>query len=280
MRHASLLFALTLSVSALAVPFRPQPELINGTVVPAGERPDVVSIRTGSSGCTASVVGKRVALTAAHCVSTNSTSTFTTAGKSYSGKSQMSKLYPAKNHDVAVLILTADVDLGGKPFSVVGGTAAVGKEITLLGYGCTAVGGGSTDGKLRTGKATITSFSGYHIVSKNGSALCYGDSGGPDYIDDAGVMKQISVNSMGNISTTNYTTRLDSPESKAFFDDVIAQHKVEICGVNADCGAPKPPDSFTLTNAAGELTFKSAGLHELEYVKNVFQQAMNFLAGL
>lgn len=260
--------------------------LINGVEVPAGERPDIVNIRTGNAGCTAAVAGPRVVITASHCGSNGATSVFSVGGRQYQGKFKRSPLYPGKDHDVAVIIASSDIDMGTKPYtSVMKGSLKVGDKLKIYGYGCTNPGGGGgNDGKLRTGDATITGFSGYDAVSTNGAALCFGDSGGPAYVTVDGKQYQATVNSKGDIKKTNYTARLDMDETVKFFQDVIASEKVDICGVNKVCdGGPTPPpggDSFTLTGrVAKEMTVKVADPADLEFVKRQAQMLMMYLDG-
>lgn len=270
-------------VSATSEMIKPHPVLIGGEVVPAGERPDIVNIRTGSSGCTASVVGPRVLMTASHCGANGANSVFTTNGKQYSGKFYRSKLYPRQDHDVAVVVVSSDVDLGGKPYSSVGGTPKVGDKVYIFGYGCVNPGGGGgNDGKLRKGDAMVKGFSNFDIVSTSGAALCYGDSGGPDYVEVEGKMRQVSVNSKGNIRDTNYTTRLDIEESKKFFEDIIATHKVEICGVNKTCDGITPPPGdmkFTLDGQTAKFDVVVKDKDNFDFVKRHTEMLKAFLDG-
>lgn len=255
--------------------------LINGKPVEPGTYKEVVRIRTGNSSCTASIIGPKVALTAAHCVNNGSTSAFKLDGKDYKGVATRSPLYPGKDHDIALLLLDKEVE-GVEPVNVVKETVKVGEILTILGYGCVQPGGGGgNDGVLRYGEATVTGFSGFSdVVSKNGAALCFGDSGGPAYVADPARKgyRQATVNSKGNISTINYTADLGRAESQDFFKKFAADNSVDICGVTKECGAP-PPDQFTMENAAVKITVVSKGVHALDYLKRVFEQVMLFLEG-
>lgn len=269
------------AVALLAQTALADSRLIHGQPVPAGSFTEVVKIVTGTSGCTATIVGKRVLLTAAHCGSTGATSKFSLDGKQYTGKVTRSSLYPGKDHDVAVIVTSEDI--AGKPASV-GGTAEKGKSVTLLGYGCTQPGGGGgSDGILRYGTTTITAFAGFDMVSKQagGAALCFGDSGGPLFDSVGGKHKLLGINSKGNIQDTNYNTRLDIDESKKFLEDVIASQKVDICGVNVDCDGPPPPPPpgpIVVENDAVKITVMNKGKHDDAYVKVHTENLARFLA--
>lgn len=220
-----------------------KPVLINGVPVPAGTYKEVVRIKTGNSGCSATVAGPRVLITAAHCGANGATSTTTIGSKEFSGKVERSSLYPAKDHDIAVVILSEAVDEAsiGK-FAAVGGVAAAEMKITLLGYGCTQPGGGGgNDGILRYGDATIKRFAGYDMVSTDGAALCFGDSGGPAFVKPGDRNLLLGVNSKGDIRATNYNTRTDTPESVEFLKAIGTKYTVDICGINKDCGGTPPP---------------------------------------
>lgn len=218
------------------------PTLIRGTPVPAGTWQEVVRITSGGAGCTATIVGPRVIITAAHCTGNGATAKFTYKGTSYSAKMTRSPLYPAKDHDISVGVVASEIT-GAVPHQI-GGAAATGTEITLLGYGCINVGGGGgNDGILRIGKSVITGFSGYDMVSRTpgGAALCYGDSGGPAFVGTEGNYKLLGINSKGNISDTNYNARLDRQESQDFLKKYASDNGVTICGINGECGSQPPP---------------------------------------
>ena len=233
------LFFLSLSLQA------GESRLINGKPVEPGTWQEVVNIFSGGASCTATVVGPRVIITAAHCAKTGATATFKVNGRDYSATITRSSLYPQKDHDVAIGVTSQEIS-GIEP-ATIGGTAVKGNEITLLGFGCTEPGGGGgNDGTLRIGKSAIVGFSEYDMVSRmpNGSALCYGDSGGPSFSMEGGKKLLLGINSKGNIQDTNYNTRLDMTESKDFMKQVASSNGVDICGVNSDCSSdpsPNPP---------------------------------------
>jgi hypothetical protein len=252
--------------------------LINGTPVAAGAYKEVVRIKTGNSGCTASIIGPRVLLTAAHCASNNSNSVFSVDNIDYSAAMQRSTLYPNKDHDMALGLI--DKDVPGIKFASIWDTKpTIGDTMHFLGYGCTEPGGsGGNDGILREGDAQVTGFSNYDIVSRGGAALCYGDSGGPAYfVSKRGVKQQISVNSKGNIKDTNYTTDLTSNESQKFLKDFAVQHGVEICGVTKDCTDNE--NEFVVENDYARMHVTDKEKHEQGYVKRYVEMLMLFLEG-
>jgi hypothetical protein len=228
------------------------PTLIGGDPVEDGTWREVVYISSGGGRCTATIVGPRVLITAAHCASNNSTVTFTLDGKKYSARITRSSLYPGRDHDIALGLITEEVkDVVPK---TIGGQATKGLEITLLGYGCTRSNGGrgagGNDGILRIGTAVVSGFSGFDMVSTSGAALCFGDSGGPAFIAENGEENAVllGINSKGDIATTNYNTRLDTADSQSFLKKFASNNGVDICGVNKECKTtPTDPPTCTLT---------------------------------
>lgn len=230
--------------------------LINGTPVPAGKYKEVIKISTNGAACTATVVGPRVIITAAHCANNDANSTFTIDGTQYTAKMTRSSLYPSKDHDIALGTTTQVINV--QPISV-GGTAAVGNGLTLFGYGCTNPNGtGGNDGVLRMGDTVITGFADFDMVSRkaDGAALCFGDSGGPAYSTQNGKTTLLGINSKGNIKDTNWDIRIDIPETQDFIKGYANTNNVEICGINKNCDGGPQPTAPTCTIAASPKLIK------------------------
>lgn len=229
--------------------------LINGTVVDRADFPEVVQIQTkvtekdpltgkvvtGIASCSATVVGPHAILTAAHCGDTNSQAKFKIGSHVYTAVLHRSKDFVEDDLTgevgVDLSVGVVDEELPVTPVSV-GGKAKVGLGLTLLGYGCTHVGGGGgNDGTLRMGETVVTKLLDLDMTSKQpgGSALCSGDSGGPTYVDVDGETYQIGVHSRGNLKDTNIDLRTDLPDSVDFLTQVAQQENVDICGVTKQC---------------------------------------------
>jgi hypothetical protein len=230
--------------------------LINGKEARSGEFPEVVYISTPGGRCTATVVGPRVIVTAAHCGENNEQATFQVGQTVFKAKLTRSPIYqegnPDKDHDIALGLI--DKDVTGIKFASIGGAATVGSDITLAGYGCTQVGGsGGNDGILRYNDSTIRSHTGFDMESskQGGGALCFGDSGGPAFVKLSNPVAEhhflLGVNSKGNIRDRNWNCRTDTRESRDFLENFAQQNSVKICGINQDCsgGAPNPSPSPT-----------------------------------
>jgi len=232
MRH--LLAAILL----LATTARGETRIIGGTPVAPGEWPQIVPLLVEGSRCTATIVGPRVIVTAAHCASVGQgKGTISFEGVTHAATLFRSPLYPGKDHDLAAGILPAELDVA--PLTV-GGVTKTGLVVEMLGFGCTNPGGTDvSDGVLRIAGSSIVDLVGFDFVTRlaGGGALCFGDSGGPAVVDTDDGVFVLGIASKGNITDTSYFSRLDSADSRNFLRSLASQQAVEICGINAECYA-------------------------------------------
>lgn len=191
MRRAFLFPAILLTAPAQAQTFelrRPidppnaAPQIVDGRkAVPANWPATFIFDGVGSKPCTATAVGPRVILTAAHCLSAGA-----------SGKVKNSKVTlwcekaPLDNYgfDIALCASSAPIPVAkSKPYESVdiGVPPASGVPVIMLGFGCTRAGG--SGGVLYEGDAKVGSLvvDGRQFSSSGVAALCSGDSGGGAY---------------------------------------------------------------------------------------------------
>ncbi|MEL7338766.1 MAG: trypsin-like serine protease, partial [Planctomycetota bacterium] len=206
------------------------PTLINGKQVDRAQWQEVV--RIGARSCTGTFVGKNCVITAAHCGRNNSVSSLEIYGTDGTLKTYRYRMihHPRwrnqSNWDLAILALDDEVDI--TPARVgIDYVFANGKDVDLLGYGCTRPGGsGGNDGILRFGESKVQGFTGTDVITSwrpSGGALCFGDSGGPMFADGSnsgGQRTLIAVNSKGNIRDTNYNMRLDLEDARSWLENI------------------------------------------------------------
>ncbi len=214
-------------------------KLLGGEVVNADDYPAVVAIDVDGRKCSATIVGPRVILTAAHC-SWRSLARFTAAGRDYVAELVIPASYdPVEdsngNLDISLGYVSEDI-LGVQPISI-GGVPKSGVELVLLGYGCSDSSHHS-DGQLRRGenvvwKVASQRFSIYQ--PQGGGAACYGDSGGPSFVSTEAGDIQIGVHSRGNLRDLTLDIRLDNRKARKFMRAFTEKYKTPICGVTAEC---------------------------------------------
>lgn len=226
--------------------------LIGGREAAPGDFPEVIYISAGSSRCSATVIGPKVILTAAHCVANGGVIQpvdFQVGTQVYQATCQHHPQYRSASVDMALCKVSAPVDV---KYAVVADRGpAVGEQVTLSGYGCIRAGGtGGNDGKLRYGEAPVTALPGPSYPwfdTRGSSALCFGDSGGPAFVKMASprgvVHKVLGVNSRGDIRELSMLTALWTVPARDFFRSFAASEQVDICGINKECGSsdPVPP---------------------------------------
>lgn len=222
--------------------------LINGTPANKADWPVSVYASMSQSRCSATLVGPQTLLIAAHCVKDAGTASFTLTNRRISTKCKHSPNYATDSTADWALCYTASA-ITGVTFENLNYDLArikVGDKLTLTGYGCTTPGGGGgNDGIFRVGQSTIKRLpntSSNDIITKNGAALCFGDSGGAAYYVDPRTNQRwiVGVNSRANISTTSYLSSVHTDKAKDFFKSWAITNNTVICGIHSEAVGCRP----------------------------------------
>lgn len=182
--------------------------VINGTAVPAGKWPDAVAVLSAQGSCTGTLIAPDVVLTAGHCanpapttVIANTTNYNGTGGIRATVKSVTAYPNWESTYDIAVIVLNTPIT-GVTPRPV--GAPCTFQSfndnmmVHLVGFGLTDTAGQGDNTTLREANAPIIDAdcsttgkgcsagalpAGEFIAGGSGTDSCFGDSGGPVYLD-------------------------------------------------------------------------------------------------
>jgi Trypsin len=204
----------------------------------------------GNLYCTATIVGDKVVITAAHCVPKHSTFKVQLGQEFYHQEFSLDcTIDPRFNSWTYAFDTAMCLQTGQDPFPATLKRESIDLHLTklyrdqtlfLLGYGCRVDGDKTTAGYLYGGNVTLLGVAqspGGHVTATGKPILCPGDSGGAAYAGDpdnpAGKKRAIvGINSLYNASFyQSYITPL-STEARQFIEDWITVNGVSVCGFN------------------------------------------------
>lgn len=231
--------------------------VIGGRVATEKEFPEVLFIRATGSRCSATVVGPKALLTAAHCARTAERVHLANLTIE-AGNPQLSavctrhpKYRPGGRRGYDYALCKAAAVFTTRPGRIASENEAVqvGQNVLLLGYGGTIVGGGGgLDGVLRAGAARVEATETFYrkwFILKGEGALSFGDSGGPtiQMIADTETEEHVilGVNSKGDIEDTSLIAPVYKAKVRAWMALWSFQNDAKICGINGGCEQDAEP---------------------------------------
>lgn len=168
----------------------------------------------GTDICTATLVGKRTILTAAHC-NMGSGQKFRLGAKEYSVisfKAHSTYQMGVAGFDIAVAELDSAPTVSPSAIGIV--KPSIGETVTIVGFGVTYFNGNDA-GVKRIAKNKISKFT-QDLLQFDGTGngegnACSGDSGGPSFIDYNGQEVIAGVHSMASMpcGSSGFDTRTD-----------------------------------------------------------------------
>jgi len=212
---------------------RPSPKIVGGGPADPAKWTATRIFAAAGSNCTATVIGPKTVLTAAHCVGDGAVGTI----DGIDVKCDHHPKYGSDtNFDVALCLASSPISPTSLSETLVGapGSASVGKSVTILGYGCTTQGGGDF-GSLYVAAAPVKQASTQadpRYMLQGGASGCAGDSGGAGFDGTVASRRVLGVMESVN-STLKQTWQVDlaAPAIIAFVKSWGAGHAAQICGV-------------------------------------------------
>jgi len=244
-------------------------EIVNGNVSTQGAHPATVYLWLGNGSCSGTLVTPRVVLTARHCLEGTSTEYLEVFfGNDTNGDGTWVGVDDFEIHsagDLGILTMvqpgpSAPVAISSRPLSA----SHIGMTVLLVGFGDT--GGAGSSGIKREGETALEGLDGdIMFVGSTGSKTCYGDSGGPTFVEWDGVKHVAGVSSFitnedcnlgqsGNVRTDVY---YDWIMDYINLHDPAGCHEDGRCGtlcssVDPDC--PCAADGFCTAQCADYVT--------------------------
>jgi Trypsin len=209
---------------------------------PQDWRATFVLSRPSGSECTATAVGDRVILTAAHCMTDATRGNLRVGPRPYpivECESHAAYQLGDPQADFALCLVTPAMRPSPAGFEVINKkTASPPRDanITLVGFGCRMEGG--TDrgfGRLAEGEAIVLSKDDHSLQTGGHATLCLGDSGGGAYwAADQGHLQRrlVAVNSASDLHEISTLSLTSSALFLGWATSWANSHKQKICGLD------------------------------------------------
>jgi Trypsin len=239
------------AVSDLTYDSNSKPVLINARAANPGDFPATFYAFSSGGPCTSTLVGPRVLMTAAHCVTDGEVVAIAKGSDQFKGQCSRAKAYP-QNPTADWALCALDGEPPGLLHETVNTNSGVLQKdlfILLSGFGCVSSSGlGGSDGTYRIGTSKISLIpagDNNDIQSTGGAAVCFGDSGGPAFIVSKAAIANpattnvlakrllVSVNSRGNIRDTSFLASTSTPVAQAFLKEWTDNSGLKICGFSS-----------------------------------------------